>query len=173
VRTGAPAAAALDVVHLAAFGAVVAVHGAATVVLRTVPHGTSRALGHCHQDLASVYVASGGRWVQSDPGVSTYTGDLRSRAALRAAGAHPTLVPDDRQWLRPTGPFSGEARPVTERVTRTPRGIRVEHAFQGDRYFLSLRLARDGQLVVRQWTRAARRNDFTLAGSGTSYGYRV
>ena len=44
---------------------------------------------------------------------------------------------------------------------------------EADDQFFRVRRGRDGQLVVRQWTRAARRNDPTLTRSGTSYGYRT
>jgi hypothetical protein len=172
-RLRGAADAGVTVRHLPGFGAVLVSHGRNRVVFRTAPARPPPALGHFHLDLGSTYVAASDGWLNVDPGVLTYTGDPACRVRLRAAAAHPTLVPDERQLVIPTGLFSAAARDVRERIIRDVRGVRIEHAADGDSYFLSARVTRGGLLIVRQWTRSPRHNLPRLTRAATSYGYLV
>jgi hypothetical protein len=162
----------LRVRHLPGFGAVVMDHGTRKIVVRTVPQAPPSALGHFHLDVGSIYVALDGRWLIPDPGVVTYTGDLALRDRLRRSALHSTIIPDERQPIQPTGPFSAARVPLGERVVSHGRGVRVEHAAGDDAYHLSARLAR-GRITVRQWTLSPRRNVPQQASSPSSYGYRT
>jgi hypothetical protein len=159
--------------HLSGFGLILVSLGPVKVVIRTLPDMSRGALGHYHQDVGAVYVAVGDRWLSTDPGVVTYTGDLSLRARLRGATAHPTLIPAINQAAQPTGPFSASQSHLQERIVWGESCWRISHSVGADSYYLLVRTTRAGGLVMRRWTRSSRCNVPELAPEPSSYGYRI
>lgn len=173
LEPAAPAAAPWEVRHLAGFGAVILTAGTHRVLVRTLPGPGAAALGHVHLDLGAVYLGCAEGWLRADPGVVTYTGDPALRARMRSAAAHPTVIPDERQHVRPSGPFSASRAAVTERIHRAPGRVMIEHEVAGDVYWVSARCAAGGAITVRQGTASPRHQlSFPLAPTPSNYGYR-